>query len=218
MHLSDLAVTHPPICWDDADSPLDEALAVLRGGGLLIYPTETVYGIGTALSAGDAGIERVRAAKGAPPGRPYLLLVADSAAAFALWSSVSPMARQLAARHWPGPLTLVGPAAYGLPAGLLGSVMSGGEAAATLSVRVPGEPRLRELLRALGEPLLSTSANPSGEPPPRTYLEVNLVSLGADLAIDSGRCGGGSPSTVVSLLHSPPLVLRQGSVVLEESR
>jgi L-threonylcarbamoyladenylate synthase len=201
--------------WRTGSSPASEALAVLRTGGVLIYPTETVYGIGTALSAGDAGIERVRVSKGAPKGRPYLLLVADSASAFALWSRVPEQARLLAARYWPGPLTLIGPAAAGLPASLLGSEAWNNKQTPTVSVRVPGHERLRSLLEALGEPLLSTSANRSGQSTPVRFSEVDVSALAADLVIDAGDCAAGLPSTLVSLLHDPPLVLRQGSVVLE---
>lgn len=203
--------------WVTGSSPVSDALAVLRAGGVLVYPTETVYGIGTALSAGDAGVERVRVAKGSPKGRPYLLLVADAASAFALWSQVPEQARLLAARHWPGPLTLIGPAAAGLPASLLGSEVLNDKQIPTVSVRVPGDGRLRSLLLRLGEPLLSTSANRSGHPAPVHFTEVHVSALAADLAIDAGECEGGMPSTLVSLLHDPPLVLRQGSVVLEAS-
>jgi L-threonylcarbamoyladenylate synthase len=202
------------VLWRDGSSPIGEALAVLRRGGVLIYPTETVYGIGTALSAGEGGVERVRAAKGAPAGRPYLLLVADSASAFALWSRVPASAHQLAALHWPGPLTLIGPAGSGLPASLLGNTKLENEVVQTVSVRVPGDDRLRGLLRDLGEPLLSTSANRSGQPAPVSFDAVTTQNLAADLAIDAGDCSSGTPSTLVSLLQDPPLVVRQGSVVL----
>jgi len=206
------------VTWRDGSSPVGEALAVLRRGGVLIYPTETVYGIGTALSAGDAGIERVRSAKNAPSGRPYLLLVADSVSAFGLWSRVPATANQLADEHWPGPLTLIGPAAPGLPGSLLGKAEIDGEMVETVSVRVPGDERLRSLLRELGEPLLSTSANRSGEPPPVRFDDVVSQALPADLAINAGDCPFATPSTLVSLLQDPPVVLRQGSIVLETAR
>jgi len=205
------------VVWRDGNSPVGEALAVLRRGGVLIYPTETVYGLGTALSAGEGGVERVRAAKGAPAGRPYLQLVADAASAFALWSRVPASAHQLAALHWPGPLTMIGPAGPGLPASLLGSANVQDEVVPTVSVRVPGDDRLRALLRALGEPLLSTSANRSGQPAPASFDAVTTQNLAADLAIDAGDCSSGMPSTLVSLLQEPPRVLRQGSVVLGEA-
>ncbi len=184
-----------------------EAVRVLRDGGLLVYPTETVYGIGCALSAGEAGIESVRDAKGSPPGRPYLVLAASAEAAFALWQTVPARARELASAHWPGPLTLIGPARPGLPPTLLGHRLGFD----TLSVRVPGLPSLRRLLEELGEPLLSTSANRAGRRPPRSFDELD-PELPRDLALWGGTCPGGVPSTLLSLIDEPPVVLRGGAV------
>lgn len=184
-----------------------EALAVLRAGGLLVYPTETVYGIGCALSAGEAGVESVRLAKGSPPGRPFLLLTASTEAALALWDPVPERARELAGRHWPGPLTLIGPARAGLPPSLLGR-RNGFD---TVSVRVPGDPALRQLLARLGEPLLSTSANRAGRRPPRSFDELD-PELARDLALNGGTCPGGTPSTLLSLVDEPPVVLRGGAI------
>jgi len=188
------------------------AVSVLRGGGMLVYPTETVYGIGVALSSGTAGVERVRQAKRSPAGRPYLLLAAGAEQAFALWSEVPGTARRLAERHWPGPLTLVGRASSGLPCSLLGSADSGDGRIETVSVRVPGDARIRDLLVALGEPLLSTSANLHGVQPPVDFDQVDLEALQPDLAIDAGRCEGGLPSTLLSLVGSRPELLRSGPV------
>lgn len=187
---------------------MHELVAALRAGGLVVYPTETVYGIGTALSAGQAGLERVRAAKRSPPGRPYLLVAADTPTAFALWSRSVPAAVRLAAEVWPGPLTLIGPARAGLPPGLLGE--HDGEP--TISVRVPGDAWLRELLAALGEPLVSTSANVAGAPAPRAFEDVDLAALKPDHAVDRGACAGGVPSTVISVLTEPPTLVRSGAV------
>jgi L-threonylcarbamoyladenylate synthase len=201
--------------WHGDTAPLGAAVACLRRGGLLVYPTETVYGIGTALSARDAGIERLRRAKDSPAGRPYLLLVADAAQAFSLWSQVPPAARALAQRHWPGALTMIGPAAPGLPAELLGMAQTDAGPADTLSVRVPGDERIRDLITRLGEPILSTSANRRGVTPPAAFRDVDLGTLAPDLAIDAGTCAGGQPSTLVSLMGKSPRVLRQGGLRLE---
>ena len=121
----------------------------------------------------------------------------------------------LAQRYWPGPLTMIGPARQGLPESLLGSVETGGVRRATVSVRVPGDERIRELISLLGEPLLSTSANLRGAGAPVAFSDVDLESLAPDLAVDAGACPGGKPSTLVSLMGDEPLVLRQGSLVLE---
>ncbi len=204
--------------WLGEAAPLAAAVACLGRGGLLLYPTETVYGIGTALSASGAGIERLRRAKDSPAGRPYLLLVADAEQAFSLWSQVPPAARVLAQRHWPGGLTMIGPAAAGLPAELLGTVQTPAGPANTLSVRVPGDERIRDLITQLGEPILSTSANRRGLAPPAAFRDVDLGALGPDLAIDAGACIGGQPSTLVSLMGESPLVVRQGGLRLEASR
>jgi len=198
--------------WRDGTAPCAAAVAALRSGGLLVYPTETVYGIGVALSAGVAGIERVRSAKRSPAGRSYLLLVAGQEQAFALWTEVPEPARLLAERHWPGPLTLVGRARPELPASLLGSAQVGNGRIATVSVRVPGDARIRELLDQLGEPLLSTSANVHGAEPPVDFAQIDLEALQPDLAINAGRCEGGLPSTLLSLAGPKPELLRQGPV------
>ncbi len=218
MIRSSSSQAHPveQVRWSQLEAPLLRAVEVLVGGGVVVYPTETVYGIGTSLTVGDEGIERVRRAKGSPPGRPFLVLVDSLERAFSLWSTVSPLARQLAERHWPGPLTLIAPAAKGLPEGLLGRVERDGEELSTVSVRVPGDLRLTRLLRALGAPLLSTSANLKGEPPPVRFADVDVQALRPDLAIDAGACVGGLPSTLVSVAGSEPMVLRQGELVIEE--
>ncbi|HCP48130.1 MAG TPA: threonylcarbamoyl-AMP synthase [Deltaproteobacteria bacterium] len=210
------------IRWVEGGSlELARTVELLLGGGLLVYPTETVYGIGTALSAGDPGVERVRRAKGSAPGRPYLVLAGDRDAAFSLWTRVSPAARAMALEAWPGPLTLVGPARDGLPQSLLGHVELEGTLTGrvpTISVRVPGDPRLVELLQALGQPLVSTSANPAGAPPPDRFDGVDLDSLAPDLAIDGGVCRAGTPSTIISVVGDRPRLLRAGAWPFEEGQ
>jgi L-threonylcarbamoyladenylate synthase len=176
---------------------------VLRNGGLLVYPTETVYGLGTALGAGDDGVTRVRRAKGSPMGRPFLVLVAEASRAFALWSRVSPLARRLADSAWPGPLTLIGPARNDVPLSLAGRDRDGSP---TLSVRVPGDARLRALLDLLDDALISTSANRAGEPSAHRLEDVPIDALRPDLVIDGGDCPGGPPSTLISLVDSPRVV------------
>jgi L-threonylcarbamoyladenylate synthase len=187
-------------------SEVASAVTTLRAGGLLVYPTEAVYGLGTALSVGEAGVERVRAAKGSVAERPYLLLVASVDAAFALWSEVTPSARSLAEAAWPAPLTIIGPARAGLPSGVLGE---GPVGQPTVAVRVPGDAWLLSLLVALDEPLLSTSANLAGEAAPSRFCDVPLGALAPDLAIDRGDCSGGKPSTLVSCWEGV-VVLREG--------
>lgn len=182
---------------------LERALAVLAAGGLLIYPTDTLYALGGLALAAQVAV-RVREAKGRP-GRQALPLIVGSLEQAQELASVWPaVAQRLAQRFWPGPLSLVVAARSGLPAALLG----GG---ASLALRVPGCDLPRRLATAAG-PLISTSANRSGEPAPATCDEA-LACLGslADLALDGGL-GRDLPSTIVDLTGSQPRLLRAGLV------
>ncbi len=199
-------VVWPPRSTVPRNDSLEPVVDALRSGGMIVYPTETVYGLGTAVGAGNAGLARIRAAKGSPPGRPFLVLAADVGRAFALWARVPPLARRLAAAAWPGPLTLVGAARDGLPSDLLG--LEGD--VPTVSVRVPGDARLRCLLQRLGDALVSTSANLSGEPAPRSLGNVSVAALSPDLVVDGGVSSAGPPSTLISVVGAPR-ILRAGA-------
>lgn len=183
------------------------AAAALRQGSLVVYPTETFYGLG-ALSTLPAALARLGDAKLRPAGKPLPLVAADAAAAFALWAEVPDEARVLAGRFWPGPLTLVAPAAHGLP----GPLTLAGE----VGVRVPGSILARELARAAGGPLVSTSANPSGGPAPASVDALDPDLLGrVDLVLDGGPTPGGLPSTVVRIGAGDPRLVRAGAVPWE---
>ena len=189
----------------DADRALAEAVAVLKGGGLVAYPSDTVYGLGAA--AGDArAVERVFAVKDRDAEKALSLLLADAADLAPLCAQVPFLARVLAQRYWPGPLTLVlrrSPAFHS-------AALGGGD---TVAVRVPDHPFLRELIRALGEPITGTSANQSGRPACRSAGEVeDKLGDAVDLIIDGGPSGAGQESTVVSLTGSLPVVLREGAI------
>jgi L-threonylcarbamoyladenylate synthase len=180
------------------------AAAALRRGELVVYPTETFYGLG-ALAVLPAALDRLAAAKLRPEGKPLPLIAADEAMAFTLWVEVPEAARTLARTFWPGPLTLVLPAAPGLPAPLA--------LAGTVAVRVPGAPLARELCRLAGGPVVSTSANPSGGPPPVEPSALDPALLARiDLVLDGGRTPGGLPSTVVEIRDRVPVLLRAGAV------
>ena len=189
----------------DAEGALAEAVAVLTGGGLVAYPSDTVYGLGAA--AGDAGaVERVFAVKGRDSGKALSLLLADAADLAPLCAELPFLARVLAQRYWPGPLTLV---LRGSPA-FQSAALGGGD---TVAVRVPDHPFLRELIRALGEPVTGTSANASGRSACRSAQEVELeLGDAVDLVIDGGPSAAGPESTVVSLTGSLPVVLREGAI------
>lgn len=181
------------------------AIDVLRSGGIVAMPTDTVYGVGVALDA-QHGLGRLFAAKDRPPDRAIVLLVADLEQAESV-GTFSPAARVLAERFWPGGLTLVLAQAPGtvLPAALTGG-------AGTIGVRIPDHDCPRWLARDLG-PLPVTSANLSGQPDARDAAGV-LAQLGEriDLVLDGGPARGGMPSTVVDCSGAVPRILREGAI------
>ncbi len=175
------------------EAGLDAAARVLLGGGLVAFPTETVYGLG-ALATSDAAIERVYAAKGRPARNPLILHLATLDGARAL-GRFDARAERLAEAFWPGPLTLVLPARAG------GRVSKRATAGLdTLALRLPGHPVARALLVRVGLPVAAPSANPSGRTSP-TRPEHVAGDLGdaVDLLIDGGPCPLGVESTVVDL-------------------
>lgn len=197
---------------DPADPDPDaiiEAAAILKDGGLVALPTETVYGLGA--DAGDAAaVARLFAAKGRPADNPLICHVAGSDGLAALARSVTPLAAELAARWWPGPLTLVVDAVPGIPA-----VTTGGRS--TVAVRVPAHPVALAVLHASGLPVAAPSANRSGRPSPTTAAHV-LADLGGavDLVLDAGPCRVGVESTVVDARGDLPVILRPGAVTAED--
>lgn len=188
---------------------LAEAAAALRAGLLVAFPTETVYGLG-ADARSAAAVERIFAAKGRPSDNPLIVHVDSLAAAEQVTAWVTPLAEKLAARWWPGPLTLVLEADPSLPA-----VTTGG--LATVAVRVPEHPVALALLRAAGVPVAAPSANRSGRPSPTTAQHVlDDLDGGVDLVIDGGESRVGVESTVVDARGDVPIVLREGAVTRED--
>lgn len=185
---------------------IDAAVAVLRGGGLAAFPTETFYGLGASMYREDA-LGRVFRIKGRPEDKPLLVLVSSIAMARAV-AEVPPVAHELMARHWPGALTLVLRARPGVS-----PLLTAGTG--TIGVRHSGHRIPSALAEKLGEPITAPSANRSGEPPPITAGEV-LAAFGeqVDVVLDGGPTPGGLPSTVLDLTVSPPLVRRAGAVAL----
>lgn len=193
---------------DRLEERIREAGAALRRGGLVAYPTETFYGLGALASLAGA-VERLAAAKGRPDGKPLPLLAADLAAVEQV-AVLDDAARRIAARLWPGPLTLVLPARPGLP----GAVTAG---TGTVGVRVPGSEIARALAREAGGAIVATSANPAGGPPPRSAAELDpVLRTRLDLVLDGGTAPGGLASTVVAVEDGRLRVVRPGPVPLED--
>ena len=187
------------------------AVRILAEGGLVAFPTDTVYGVGAHAFQPDA-VERIYMAKIRPRDKaiPILLARADDLSLVA--EGITETAWLLAERFWPGGLTLVLPKKANVP-----DVVSAG--GSTVAVRVPDHPAPLALIAALGAPLAATSANLSGRPSPVTAQEVEAELGGRiELVLDGGRCPGGVPSTVLDLTTEPPTILRAGAIGVEEIR
>lgn len=187
------------------DPAILEAAAVLAMGGLVAFPTETVYGLG-ADGLNPEAVARIYAAKGRPATNPVILHVAEVAAARDLVSGWSAEAQGLAERFWPGPLTLVLPASNLVPA----IVRAGGS---TVALRCPAHPVALALIRAAGRPLAAPSANRSQHLSP-TLAQHVASSLGdaVDLILDAGPTAAGLESTILDLTGDRPRILRPGPV------
>jgi L-threonylcarbamoyladenylate synthase len=188
---------------------LSAAERALRGGQLVILPTETVYGLGA--DAGDAAaVAAIYQAKGRPRFNPLISHVADLAGAEAI-ARFDDRARALARAFWPGPLTLVLP--IGNPPAVCDLARAGLD---SVAVRVPAHPLAHALLAAFGGPVVAPSANRSGRPSPTTFADaMDETGSAAAAALDGGPCAVGLESTVVALLDAPRL-LRPGAVTREE--
>lgn len=188
---------HPRVLAAGAPAAVDEAARVLAGGGLVVIPTDTVYGVAARIDRPEA-VRRIFELKGRPREKALPVLVADLETARRL-AVFTPQALELAATGWPGPLTLV------LERGALAADLGGD--GRTVALRIPDHPAALELLARAG-PLAATSANPSGRPPHRSVEEIAAsLGEGVDLYLDGGRLGS-TPSRVISLVGEPR-VLRE---------
>jgi len=186
---------------------VEAAAGKLRAGGLVVFPTESVYGLGADALSADA-VARLVAVRGREPGKPILVLVRDVAMAEGLSSRFPALARRLAARLWPGPLTLVVPARPGLPEPL---TAGGG----TIGVRVPGHALAAGLVAELGGPLTAPSANPPGATPPRRLSEARaFFGAAVDAYVDGGELAGGV-STVAVVDDDGVRIARDGLISRE---
>lgn len=183
---------------------LEAALAALRRSCLVVYPTETLYGLG-ADALDPIALQRLVAVKGREPGKPISVLVSDLEMLGEIVDEVSSMARTLAEKFWPGPLTLVLPARAGLS-----EVLTGGSG--SIGVRVSSHAVATQLVRSLGRPLTTPSANPAGQPPPRRMEEAQRY-FGDNVAVYLGsEVLPGEPASTVLDVRGKPRVLRAGAV------
>lgn len=190
---------------------LQAAARTLRSGGLVAFPTETVYGLG-AHALDPAAVQRIYQAKGRPGYNPLIVHVADADAARALAASWPQEAERLAAAFWPGPLTLVLPKHDSIPDSVTAGLSS-------VALRVPAHPVAHALLREAGIPVAAPSANRSTEVSPTTARHV-ARSLGerVDVIVDGGPCPVGIESTVLSLVGPVPTLLRPGTISVDDLR
>ena len=191
----------------DAPDAITQAIEVLQRGGLVAFPTDTVYGVGSLVFDGQA-VESIYAAKDRPVEKAIPVLIADAADMDQVGTNIPAVAHQLAARFWPGPLTCIIPKQPTLPEAV--------SATDTVGVRIPDHAVARALLRAAG-PMAVTSANLSGQTSPSTAEEV-LAQLGGriDLILDGGKTPGGVPSTLVDCTAAELKILREGPISLAE--
>lgn len=192
-------------CIGTSVEDIARAVEVLRDGGVIAFPTDTVYGVG-AHGMLSAAVERLYVVKERPRDKAIPLLLSGVDALPQVVSTIPDAAYALAERFWPGALTMVLPRAASIP----DVVTSGG---GTVAVRVPDHPVTQALLAALGAPLAATSANLSGQPAPDTADGVLAQLEGRiDLLVDGGTCPGGVASTVVDLTARPFRTLRLGGI------
>jgi len=193
----------------DPDAPADRAMVlaaeVLQAGGLVVYPTETLYGLGANAWNGDA-VRRIQLLKRRPDNKPILVIVASEESVRGLALEISPVAQLLMRAFWPGPLTLVFAAAPGVSDGLT-------QGTGTIGIRIPSSPLCRALATLCGCPVTSTSANVSGGSAPQSVQGIESdLGPGVDLYLDGGTLPARLPSTVVDVSAGRPRLIRAGAV------
>lgn len=178
--------------------PLKKAAGILKSGGVVIFPTDTVYGIGCRFDLPRA-VDRVRQIKGTPPEQNFPVLVA-SASQVPKIAQVNPQAKELIDKYWPGPLTVV---------------MKLRKNKEKIGFRLPNSNLTRSLIRKVGVPIIGTSANFHGQPSPKSYQELDREFIKLADYVAKGQCLGGIESTVVDTTAHPPKILRQGAITLK---
>lgn len=194
---------------EEVEASISGTIAHLQAGRVLAYPTETVYGFGTAVDY--ESVERLVKLKRRPSAKPFLLLISASEMLTRLGLHLTSSAARIAARHWPGPVTLVLPGGERrVPDRLRGP--EGG-----IAVRWTPHPGLTRLIQAYGDPITSTSANLPGVPPAMSATEIlqqwsDAVTRGKVRVLDGGRLSPSDPSTVIDCTGHRPRVIRPGAI------
>ena len=182
------------------------AVATLKCGGVVAYPTETSYGLGASIEA-EGALDRIYKIKRRPKDKPLLVIIKDASWLKGLVADIPAYSLPLMERFWPGPLTILFPARPGLPSSLCAST-------GKIGVRISSHPIAIALLDGLGSPITATSANLTGFPSLNTAQEVmaQLVSPAPDFILDGGPSPGGLPSTIVDVTADSPVIVRQGAI------
>jgi L-threonylcarbamoyladenylate synthase len=189
----------------NAAERFEDALAALKRGEVIVFPTETLYGLG-ADALNSRAVEKVFQLKGRDRNNPIPVLVADPVMLDAVVAAIPSRAKKLMDCFWPGPLTLVLPARKDIPKPLVNT--NGG-----IGVRISSQPIASQLVASLGRPLTATSANPSGQEPARTVDEAKgYFSDTIEFFIDGGRLESKTGSTVVEVLNSEVKIIREGEI------
>lgn len=190
------------------EEAIKSAAAFLRQGQLVVFPTDTLYGVAAAVNDA-AAIDALYRAKGRPDEKGIPVLLSDASALVQVAREVPAVAQGLIERFWPGPLTLVLPRRHELPANL-----SSDE---NVAVRMPDDAVARAIIREAGGAVAATSANRSGEPPARDAREA-MDALGGRVAaiVDGGQVSHGISSTIVDCTVSPPVILRHGPLTADD--
>ena len=188
---------------------VEEGIRVLKRGGIVAYPTDTIYGLGASMSI-PLAVERVYQVKERPQHMALPLLLADASQVTEVAEPVPPIAFDLIHTFLPGALTIVLHKSKSVP----DIITAGGK---TIAIRIPNHPTPIALIRGVGSPITGTSANLSGRPNPLTAPEVtSQFGDKIDLVIDGGRCPAGRESTIVDVTGEIPVVLREGTIAIEE--
>ena len=184
-------------------------VSVLKNDGLIVYPTETFYGLG-ANCFSLAAVKKIFVLKKRDRAKPLSVVISDEAMLDSVAAVIPPAAEPFLKLCWPGPLTLIFPANPSIPQNLLGSEKS-------IGVRLPSYPGLRDLIKSAGFPITATSANISGKEELSDPEKVFNIFMGkVDCIVDGGKTKGGLPSTVIDLTSAKPRILRKGAVPLSE--